>query len=40
MSSEITESEIEEIFPKVAAIIADALGCDDDEVTPKASLIN
>lgn len=28
------------IYPKVAAIIADALGCDEDEVKPDSSLID
>ena len=36
---EITQEEIQAIFPKVAATIADALGCDVEEVTPIASLI-
>ena len=36
---EITREEITEIYPTVAATIADALGCDADEVTPQASLI-
>ena len=36
---EITKEEIQAIFPKVAATIADALGCDVEEVTPIASLI-
>ena len=36
---EITQEEIDAIFPKVAATIADALGCDAEEVTPQASLI-
>ncbi len=36
---EITKEEIQAIFPKVAATIADALGCDVEEVTPQASLI-
>jgi acyl carrier protein len=36
---EITKEEIQAIFPKVAATIADALGCDIEEVTPHASLI-
>jgi acyl carrier protein len=37
---EITNEEIQAIFPKVAATIADALGCDVEEVTPHASLID
>lgn len=36
----ITKEEIQAIYPKVAEIIADALACDEDEVTPQASLIN
>lgn len=38
--SEYTKEQIEEIFPQVAAIIADALGCDEDEVNMDSSLIN
>lgn len=40
MSAEISKQQIEEIFPQVAAIVADALGCDDDEVKLDSSLIN
>ena len=36
---EITREEIAAIYPTVATTIADALGCDADEVTPQASLI-
>src|SRR6195256_1510106 len=36
---EITREEVSAIYPTVAATIADALGCDADEVTPQASLI-
>ena len=36
---EITQEEIQAIFPKVAATIADALGCDLEDVKPQASLI-
>ena len=36
----ITKEEIEAIYPKVAATIADALACDEDKVKPDASLIN
>lgn len=36
----ITEEEIAAICPKVAEIIADALGCDEDEVKPDSSLID
>jgi len=35
----ISQAEIDAVFPKVAQIVADALGCELDEVTPKASLI-
>ena len=35
----ISQAEIDAVFPKVAQIVSDALGCDLDEVTPKASLI-
>jgi acyl carrier protein len=35
----ISAEEIDAVFPKVAQIIADALGCELDEVTPTASLI-
>ncbi|MDF1825424.1 MAG: acyl carrier protein [Verrucomicrobiales bacterium] len=40
MSTEITQEEIDAIYPQVAEIIADALGCDEDEVKPNSSLIN
>ncbi len=40
MSAEISKDQIEEIFPKVADIVADALGCDEDEVKLDSSLIN
>jgi acyl carrier protein len=35
----IAQAEIDAVFPKVAQTIADALGCDLDEVTPQVSLI-
>ena len=35
----ITKEEIQAIYPKVAATIADALACDVDKVKPDASLI-
>jgi acyl carrier protein len=38
--SNITQAEIQAIYPKVAATIADALACDEDKVKPDASLIN
>lgn len=37
---DITQEEIDAIYPQVAEIIADALGCDEDEVKPDSSLIN
>ena len=37
---EITKDEIDKVYPTVAATVADALGCDEDEVTPQASLID
>ena len=36
----ITKEEIDAIYPKVAATIADALACDEDKVKPDSSLIN
>jgi len=36
----ISQDEIDAIYPQVADIIADALGCDEDEVKPNSSLIN
>ena len=38
-NSEITKEEITAIYPKVAAIMADALGREAEEVKPEASLI-
>ncbi len=35
----ISQPEIDAVFPKVAQTIADALGCDLDEVKPTSSLI-
>jgi len=41
MSNEnITPAEITAIYPKVAETIAEALGCDLEEVKPNSSLIN
>ena len=40
MSNNITKEEIQAIYPKVAATIADALACDEDKVKPDSSLIN
>ena len=39
-NTEITQTEIDAVFPRVAEIMADALGCDRDEVIPTASLID
>jgi len=36
----ITKADIDAVYPKVAATIADALGCDEGEVKPDSSLIN
>ncbi|MCU0787459.1 MAG: acyl carrier protein [Verrucomicrobia bacterium] len=38
-NSETTRDEVQAVFPKVAEIVADALGCDLEEVTLEASLI-
>ena len=35
----INQQDIDSVFPKVAQIIADALGCDVEDVKPKVSLI-
>jgi acyl carrier protein len=35
----ISQTQIDAVFPKVAQIVADALGCDLEDVKPKASLI-
>jgi acyl carrier protein len=41
MSNEnITKEEIMAVFPKVAETMADALGCDLEQVKPEASLID
>src|SRR5580765_6355858 len=39
-NNNITKEEIAAIFPKVAEIMADALGCDVEQVKLEASLIN
>lgn len=39
-NTEITQEDIQSIFPKVAETMADALGCDLEEVAPSASLID
>lgn len=38
--SEISQQDVDAVFPKVAETIADALGCDLEEVKRDASLIN
>ena len=35
----ITQAEIDAVYPKVAETMADALGCDVEDIKPKASLI-
>ena len=35
----VTQEEINAVFPKVAETMADALGCDVEDIKPKASLI-
>jgi acyl carrier protein len=35
----ITQSEIDAVFPKVAETMADALGCDVEDIKPNVSLI-
>jgi len=37
---DISKEEIMAVFPKVAATMADALGCDLEQVKPEASLID
>jgi acyl carrier protein len=39
-NTEITQEEVQAVYPKVAEIIADAMGCDTEEVTLDASLID
>jgi acyl carrier protein len=39
MDGEVTKEEIQAVFPKVAETVADALGCDLEQVTPDVSLI-
>jgi acyl carrier protein len=39
MATAITQDEIDSVFPTVAEMVADALGCDIAEVKPDASLI-
>ena len=38
--SQISQQDVDAVFPKVAETIADALGCDADEVKRGASLID
>jgi acyl carrier protein len=38
--AEISKADIEKVYPKVAETIADALGCDVEEVQPELSLID
>ena len=40
MAADITQAEVDKVYPTVAKTIADALGCELDEVRPDASLIN
>jgi acyl carrier protein len=39
-NTEITKDEIQAVYPKVTEIIADALGCDEEDIVPDASLID
>jgi acyl carrier protein len=39
-NTNITQEDIQAIFPKVAATMADALGCDEDKVKLNSSLID
>jgi acyl carrier protein len=39
MDGEVTKEEIQAVFPKVAETMADALGCDLEQVKPDVSLI-
>jgi len=39
-NTQITKEAVQEVFPKIAAIIADALPCDLQKVTLEASLID
>ena len=38
--ADITQQDIDTVFPKVAATVADALGCDEEDVKRDSSLIN
>ncbi len=39
MSTEITQDEINAVFPTVSTTMADALGCDVEDIKPNVSLI-
>ena len=39
-NKDITKEEIQTVFPKVAETMADALGCDLEQIKPDASLID
>lgn len=39
MTTPITQGEIDAVFPTVAATMADALGCDVEDIKPNVSLI-
>lgn len=39
-NTEITQEEVQSVYPKVADIIADAMACEPEEVTLDASLID
>ena len=40
MAAAITKMDVDAVYPTIAKTIADALGCDLDEVKPDASLID
>lgn len=40
MPGDVTQAEIDQLYPTVAEAIADALGCDTDEMRPDASLMD
>lgn len=40
MSGDVTQAEIDALYPAVAEAIADALGCETDEMRPDASLMD
>jgi acyl carrier protein len=40
MRNDFSQDEVQSIYPQVAKIIADALGCEPEEVKPDASLID